>query len=381
MKSKLTRFSREYQTALAKYLRGAAGGNLPRRLGRQAVAAGLEMLDLARIHEDALRSQSRADFSASKLMALVSKASLFFAQVITPIEETHRGALESAIQLDRLNRSLLKRTSELAASNECLRKEIEHRVKIERSLRKSERHYSRLLVESARLQERLRHLSRQILSAQEEERKKISRELHDQIAATLTGVNIQLADLKKEAVGNDEVLKRKIATTQKLVQDSVDIIHRFARDLRPSTLDDLGLIPALHSFAKTFSKQTGIRISLAVSAQVEKVDITKRTVLYRVAQEALTNVAKHARATEVKVKICSSNGSVIMCVVDNGKSFQIEPFSYRKGNKRLGLLGMRERVEMVGGTFLVESEPGKGTSVQANIPIPNTRGNGASTQR
>ncbi len=118
-----------------------------------------------------------------------------------------------------------------------------------------------MLEQSDHLQEQLRQLSRQILSAQEEERKEISRELHDVIAQTLTGINVRLAALKKEAAVNTKGLDRNIARTQRLVEKSVDIVHQFARELRPAVLDDLGLIPALHSFMKNFTARTGVRTS------------------------------------------------------------------------------------------------------------------------
>jgi two-component system sensor histidine kinase DegS len=152
------------------------------------------------------------------------------------------------------------------------------------------------------------------------------------------------------------------------VEKSVDIVHRFARELRPAVLDDLGLIPALHSFVKSFAKRSRLRINMRVLAGVEKLSSAKRTVLYRVAQEALTNVAKHARATRVQIDIRRSTGSICMEIKDNGKSFPVQRVLQAKGNKRLGLLGMRERVEMVGGTFKVESTSGQGTIVQAQIP-------------
>ena len=141
-------------------------------------------------------------------------------------------------------------------------------------------------------------LSRQLLLAQEEERKKISRELHDVIAQTLTGINVRLATLKNKASFNTKGLERNIARTQRLVEHSVNIVHRFARELRPTVLDDLGLIPALHTFMKRFREQTGIRVSLSAFAAVEHVNGDKRTVLYRVAQEALNNVARHAQASQ-----------------------------------------------------------------------------------
>ena len=133
----------------------------------------------------------------------------------------------------------------------------------------------------------------------------------------------------------------------------------------------MGLIPALHSFVKGFSKRTGIHIGLTVFKGVEKLDGDKRTVLYRVAQEALTNVARHAGASGAEVDIKKLRGAVRMEIKDDGKSFHVQRVLHSKGNYRLGLLGMRERVEMVGGHFSVESSPGKGTSVQAQIPFNN----------
>jgi signal transduction histidine kinase len=236
-------------------------------------------------------------------------------------------------------------------------------------LRKSENHYAQLFEESARLQEQLRNLSHQILSAQENERKKISRELHDQIAATLTGINIELNALRFEVSANNKPLQRKIAATQQLIQNSVELIHDFARELRPATLDDLGLIPALHSFTKSLSKQTGIRIDLTLFGAVEHLENEKRTVLYRVTQEALTNVARHARANKVEVSIGKLDNAVALRVSDDGKSFRVAHRLNGKSHKRLGVLGMRERVEMVGGTFKIESSPGNGTTVSALIPI------------
>src|ERR1700733_2018167 len=153
------------------------------------------------------------------------------------------------------------------------------------------------------MQGQLRQLSRQILSTQEEERKRISRELHDVIAQTLTGINVRLGALKKAAASNTTHLDRNIAETQRLVEKSVDLVHEFARELRPAVLDDLGLIPALHTFMKNFTTQTGLRTHLTAFAGVEELEAVQRTVLFRVAQEALTNVARHAQASSVEVSI------------------------------------------------------------------------------
>jgi signal transduction histidine kinase len=224
------------------------------------------------------------------------------------------------------------------------------------------------------MQEHLRHLTRKILTAQEDERRVISRELHDQIAQTLTGINVRLANLKREAVVNTKGLKGKIAGTQRLVQKSVKIVHRFARQLRPALLDDLGLVPALNSFINGMQERTKLPIKLITIPALRHLDVRKRTVFYRVAQEALTNVVRHAEAKTAQVVFKDRRKSVLMEIRDNGKSFNAPYVLLAKGKKHLGVLGMRERVEMVGGTFKIESHAGQGTLVSAEIPVPRLLG-------
>ncbi len=168
-------------------------------MGSEALAAGLQTLDLAKLHEQTLVTELLPGCPAGKRAALIKQAGIFFAVAITPIEKTHRSAREATAHLKKFVEMLSQRTVELAASNLELSLEIAQRKAAEEALKKSEHHYAQLLEKSDRLQEQLRRLSRQILSAQEEERKEISRELHDVIAQTLTGINVRLAALKKEA--------------------------------------------------------------------------------------------------------------------------------------------------------------------------------------
>ncbi len=252
-----------------------------------------------------------------------------------------------------------------------LRFEIVQRKAVTEALGKSEHHYEQLLKESYRMQEQLRHLSHQILFAHEEERKKISRELHDEIGQILTGVNIKLTALTNEATDNTQSLKKKIASTQRLVEKSMKKIHRFARELRPAVLDDMGLIPALLSHIKDFTKRTRIPIRFKVFtfAKIKELNSAQRTAFYRVAQEALSNVAKHAEASFVKMSLQRCDGVIHMEIKDNGKSFPVERILRTRKRKRLGLLGMRERMEMIHGKFTIESKPGKGTIVCAQAPL------------
>lgn len=368
--------ARRYQLALRRYLKQApaSSSQAALRLGNQAVVLGLDTLDLTLLHEQALIAQALPLQSAAERDRVIKRAGLFFAEAILPMEEKHRSAIEANANLSRLNHALSQRTLALAASNRELKREIAKRKVVEHTLRKSEENSIRLLGQSRLMQEQLRHLSRRVLSAQEEERKRISRELHDVIAQVLTSINLRLSVLKAEATVDTKGLSKNIARTQRLVEKSVDVVHRFAYDLRPAALDHLGLIPALHSFMTNFTKDTGVRVSLTAFAGVEQLDGAKRTALYRVTQEALTNVARHAQASRVEVSLLKLPNAIRMQIKDDGKSFDMERTLRGGKGERMGLLGMRERVEMVGGKFSVESSPGNGTIIQALIPFSGKAG-------
>ncbi len=245
MKPRRLNLSRRYQEALRTHLRQGRHATLEsaRGLGTQALAAGMQTLDLAKLHEHTLVGELLPACRVGERDHLIKRAGVFFAVAITPIEKTHRSVREATIQLKKFIETLSQRTVELAASNLELNLEITQRKTVEAALKKSEHHYSQLLEQSDRLQEKLRRLSRQILSAQEDERKRISRELHDVIAQTLAGINVRLATLKKEAALNTRGLDHNIASTQRLVEKSVNIVHQFARELRPAVLDDLRANP------------------------------------------------------------------------------------------------------------------------------------------
>ncbi len=259
----------------------------------------------------------------------------------------------------------------LTSNDVKLNKEIARRKVLEQTLLNSKRQSCLLLEESRLLQEKLRNLSRRILVVQEEERKRISSEIRDVVDHVLTGINVRLAALKIEASANPKGLGRKIATTQRLIEKSVEIVHRFARELRPAVLDDLGLIPALHSYLKSFIKETGIRGSLTVFLDLERLSNVKRTMLYRIVQEALTNVMRHSHASRVEVIFEKRSDAVVMRIKDNGQSFDFQRICHCGVDKCLGLLGMKERAEMVGGTFEIVSMPGEGTTITVHVPYSN----------
>jgi len=228
MKRKLTALSRQYVTALQKHLQQGPRASLQPALalGRQAAALNLETLDVVKIHEDALAALE----AASSKDGLIERAEIFFGEAITPIEETHHAALKDNARLSKLRRTLGRRTVNLAASHRSLKKDIVQRKTAEHALKKSGKHSRTLLKESRRLQKHLQRLTHQILSAQEDKRKKISRELHDEIAQTLLGINVRLLTLKRGAAINASGFKKEIASTQRLMDNSVKSIKRFARE-------------------------------------------------------------------------------------------------------------------------------------------------------
>jgi len=230
MKRKLFALSQRYAIALRKHLQEGLQASLRPALGlgRQAVVLGLETLELARMHERAFAALGlpRNGHLSSK------QAEVFFSEAITPIVETHRAARQSKMDLDRLTGTLDERTAELAASNRQLQRGIVRRKSVEAALKKSGQHYGKLLKDSLHLQAGLRQLTHQVLAAQEDERKKMSHDLQDEIAQTLLGINARLLSLKKEARTKTHGIRNEIATTQRLVLKSAKSVRRVARQFR-----------------------------------------------------------------------------------------------------------------------------------------------------
>ena len=228
MNHKLSVLSRRYARALKKHLTQGPRAEVrsAHRLGRRAVAMGLETLDVAKIHERALATLE----ASSSGDGLITRAELFFKETITPIEKIHQAAVRARVRLGQLDEELVRRSGALAISKRSLERSIAHRKRVEEALKKSGGHSRKLLKESGRLQKHLQQLARQILTAQEGKRKKISRDLQDEIAQTLLGINVRLLNLKKEAALNADGFKKDLASTRRLVDKSVRGIKQFARE-------------------------------------------------------------------------------------------------------------------------------------------------------
>jgi PAS domain S-box-containing protein len=251
-------------------------------------------------------------------------------------------------------------------------RDMTERRRTEEALRKSEEHYRLLFNEAQAMQENLRGLSNQILHVQEEERRNISRELHDQVGQHLTAISVMLAAMRSNGAAKSEDLSRKIAGTQRLLEITMETVHDFARELRPAILDELGLLPALRSSLNGFARRTGLRVRFRGSASAEKLSNEQKTVLFRIAQESLTNVAKHAQATRVEVVLRKAEGGLCMEISDNGKSFRDNPRQSVRSKRGLGLLGMQERVRLVNGRFNIKPDLTRGTTVQVVVPFKSS---------
>jgi signal transduction histidine kinase len=372
MKNARRRLAARYLTALRTHLGQNGRGNNgdhAQDLGRAAVAAGLAPLDLAIMHEKAVASLASSHDFANARNGFFKRKGYFFTQALIPLEAAHRATRETNRELQQRNKTLRRLTLALSRGNRRLQREIARRQAGEQVIIKGREQYRALFLESQAMQKKLRQLTRQIISAQEEERKMISRELHDDVVQTLVGINVELSALSKGASVGLHAMKAKIARTQRLVENSVNEVHRFARELRPAVLDDLGLIPALDAYTKNLAEREKIKIQMTAFGGVEALGSAKRTVLFRVAQEALTNVARHAQASQVRMSITEISGAIQMEISDNGKSFHVGKALTARNPHRLGLVGMRERVEMVGGTLIIDSAPGQGTTVRAEIPF------------
>ena len=218
---------------------------------------------------------------------------------------------------------------------------------------------------AARIAERdasLRQLSRRLLSVQEQERVRIAREVHDELGQALTAMKIDLQQLGRR----HGQLQEPLAGIARTIDETVDIVRRIAADLRPAILDDLGIAAALEQQLRRLRESTGIRTTLTVPEEPE-IDMLTGATFYRIAQEALANVVRHAEATAVEISLVLEEGAAVLTIRDNGRGM---PREKADDPNSLGLLGIRERAELLGGSVAIDSLPGEGTTVVATLPLP-----------
>jgi signal transduction histidine kinase len=211
----------------------------------------------------------------------------------------------------------------------------------------------------------LQQLSARLVEAQENERRSIARELHDEVGQALSGVLVEMANLSRQIRAGDlAAVEAEANQVKKLVEDSVGVVRNIALLLRPSMLDDLGLVPALQWQAREVSKRTGVRVKLAAEQVSEDLPEEHKTCIYRIVQEALHNCVKHAEAETVRVAVRQEADHIQLAIHDDGKGFNA------RQDRGMGLLGIEERVSHLGGTFSVESQAGQGSLLSVTLPVP-----------
>lgn len=224
---------------------------------------------------------------------------------------------------------------------------------------------ARVLEALNRKQAELRAVSESLERRIEEDRRRIARELHDELAQSMTAARINLALLRTLTRGGAADVRRAIRETEAVVLRTIAETRRIAMDLRPSILDELGLVAALRWYADTFSRRTGVGVEIRANGNGGPADKDAKTLLFRFFQEALTNVARHARAGRVRIGLSGTNGTIRAVVADDGIGFR-PGGTHHQG---LGLIGMRERLERAGGSLRLRSRPGRGTRLLAELPL------------
>ena len=259
---------------------------------------------------------------------------------------------------DELEVRVQERTAELDERNKELTIEIVERLKMEQALQESK--------------EQLRILASQILSAQENERKRIALEVHDVLGSSLSAIKFKAEEamlhLPKDGPSD---ISRPLEALIPLIQDTIEEARRIQSDLRPPLLDDLGIVPTLSWFCRRFETiYSRTKVEQAVAIPEEEVPDHLKIVLFRITQEAMNNIGKHAQADSVYLGLRKVDGAIELLIKDNGNGFDPESLSSREISKKgMGLSSMRERVEFSGGSFSIESVQGKGTVIRALWPV------------
>jgi signal transduction histidine kinase len=229
--------------------------------------------------------------------------------------------------------------------------------------------YASDITRRKRAEEGIQELAKQVVFAQEEERHRVSRELHDEAGQALTALKLGLTLIQNELPAEAEALRRKLTEAVALADVTTDRIRLLAHGLRPPALDTVGLNLTLEAFCRDFAKRTQMRIQYE-GAEVGELSGAVNICLYRVLQEALTNVARHAGASQVQVRLLRNATRMSLIVADNGRGLRRDVRrSVHNRPEGIGLLGMRERLEMLGGRLEVESESGRGTRLIAHLPV------------
>jgi PAS domain S-box-containing protein len=279
-----------------------------------------------------------------------------FAKLTRDTTENRERAEAQTRAKELLELRVEQRTAVLTRVNNEMRTEIAERQHAEEELRKS--------------RDQLRALAARLQSVREEERTYIAREIHDELGQACTAIKMDLALIGRKLTSRQAALRAKVDSSIQLVDGTIVTLRRIASELRPRTLDDLGLPAALEAQAQEFESRTGIHCSVILPPEPLTLDTDRSTAIFRIFQESLTNVARHAHATRVEARLQREHNRVVFQVFDNGTGFDPEVV---KARKSLGLVGMQERALLLNGEFKTEGVPGSGTTMTLTIPLsPST---------
>jgi signal transduction histidine kinase len=275
------------------------------------------------------------------------------------LRQRHQAEIRLRQTKDELEDRVADRTKELANVNQSLLNEISEHVETEQSLRTSEQAL-------ANSRQELQDLAARLLTAQEEERRRISRDLHDDINQRLAMLVVQVESLDSNLPPSTNTCSKELRSIQDRLTELSDDVRHLAYQFHPSILDDLGLTVALQRLVDDCTARSNLRGTFDASHPPEQLPQNVSTCLYRIAQECLANVVKHARATSVRVSLSSTAETVTLRVEDDGIGF--DSHSVIDGQRGLGLVSMTERVRLVQGTVAIESIPQRGTSLCITVP-------------
>jgi signal transduction histidine kinase len=260
-------------------------------------------------------------------------------------------------------------TLKLGATDYVLKQRLSRLVpSVHRAIREAKERTDRKRAQEQLRQshEQLRALSKHLQRVREEERTLIAREVHDELGQALTGLKLELTWLGGRLPAGARALHAKVRSMAEHIDETIQTVRRIATELRPGLLDTVGLLAALEWQANEFQKQTGIRCRVKSAVKEALWDQDLNTAFFRIFQETLTNIIRHAKATRVQVGLGEKHGNLILDVQDNGRGISEAEVN---NTRSIGLLGMRERAALLGGEVRVSGEPGKGTLVEVRIPL------------
>jgi signal transduction histidine kinase len=205
-----------------------------------------------------------------------------------------------------------------------------------------------------------------VVTVQEDERRKLAAELHDRTSPNLAAVALNMKMVAQDLPPGGP-LQDRLGENHGLLHETISAIRDVCADLRPATLDYVGIFRALEQYAEQFSRRTGIAVQVSGASPEPRLPAEKETALFRIAQEALTNCAKHAHATAVRIDLAHASPQTVLTIADNGAGFDRGALGGPGSKPGLGLLSMRERAEFAGGTLELESQPGRGTQIRVLV--------------